>query len=295
MNGMMLFSIMGGICAVTIVAALFVWITLAWKRSRAPRDFKLLRVPGETLRRQIMALDESLFMFFVLAIFTPILTTTVVTVGVMNLWTKVSWIVLSVAVLVFVGNLMLSSAAVIQVMSRRRNLLLGYLGERAVGEELDALRADGCRIFHDVPAEGVRKKFNIDHVVVGPTGVWAVETKTRRKGKARPGYKEHEVIFDGKVLIWPWGEDRDGLDQAKNEAEWLGKWLNKMTGLTQPPRPILALPGWFVINRARGPISVQNEKNLRSAILGHGARVMSDVQIDLLSRQLENRCRDVED
>mgnify|MGYP000447730379 CR=1 FL=1 len=49
-----------------------------------------------------------------------------------------------------------------------------------VAEALAPLTVDGCRIFHDVPAAA----FNLDHVIVGPTGVFALETKTRRAGPA---------------------------------------------------------------------------------------------------------------
>ncbi len=54
----------------------------------------------------------------------------------------------------------------------------GWRGECLVGEMLTELLKDGCFVFHDVPGDG---KWNIDHVVIAPTGVFAVETKTRRK------------------------------------------------------------------------------------------------------------------
>src|SRR5579883_1012423 len=49
-----------------------------------------------------------------------------------------------------------------------RNWRFGMRGEQAVAEKLaDAgLAAAGYRVFHDVPAEKGRKKWNIDHVVV---------------------------------------------------------------------------------------------------------------------------------
>ncbi|MBU1055794.1 MAG: NERD domain-containing protein [Proteobacteria bacterium] len=35
----------------------------------------------------------------------------------------------------------------------------------------------GYKVYHDFPAE----KFNIDHIIIGPAGVYAVETKARQK------------------------------------------------------------------------------------------------------------------
>jgi len=39
------------------------------------------------------------------------------------------------------------------------------------------LMLDGFRVFHDIKA----KDFNIDHAIVGLSGVFAIETKTRSK------------------------------------------------------------------------------------------------------------------
>jgi hypothetical protein len=54
---------------------------------------------------------------------------------------------------------------------------LGAESERAVGEVLDELRAEGFIVVHDVeqPREG-----NVDHLVSGPTGVFMIETKRSR-------------------------------------------------------------------------------------------------------------------
>ncbi len=67
----------------------------------------------------------------------------------------------------------------------RENWRLGVRGEQLVGEALNdpAILAAGYRIYHDVPgAEG----WNIDHVVVGSSGVYVIETKARRDRGDRP-------------------------------------------------------------------------------------------------------------
>ena len=47
----------------------------------------------------------------------------------------------------------------LRFLNRRRNDLLGYLGERATAEWLEPLKAQGgYRIFHDVPCEGRKKE-----------------------------------------------------------------------------------------------------------------------------------------
>ncbi len=54
-------------------------------------------------------------------------------------------------------------------------LLKGADSEAAVGDELDPLREQGWFVFHDWP-----KEFggNVDHVVCGPRGAFAIETKS---------------------------------------------------------------------------------------------------------------------
>jgi hypothetical protein len=41
-------------------------------------------------------------------------------------------------------------------------------GEKAVGEFLERFREKGYRIFHDI----VGGDFNIDHVLIGPSGIY---------------------------------------------------------------------------------------------------------------------------
>ena len=53
--------------------------------------------------------------------------------------------------------------------------IAGGRAEERVGEELEGLRAHGFYVFHDVPLPGVG---NVDHVVLAPPGVFAVEVKT---------------------------------------------------------------------------------------------------------------------
>jgi hypothetical protein len=62
----------------------------------------------------------------------------------------------------------------------------------------------------------------IDHVLVAPTGVYAVETKARRKRKTPKGKRDHEVVFDGEKLQFPEATDLSSLHQAGQQADRLG-------------------------------------------------------------------------
>jgi hypothetical protein len=171
---------------------------------------------------------------------------------------------------------------------------LGFIGERYVAEWLDPLKAAGWFIFHDLPCEGANKKFNVDHVAVGPRGIWVVETKTHRKGRAKPGRRAHEVEFDGRQVIWPWFEESESLQQAANIANFLRDWLKTMTGKTYSVSAVLAVPGYLVTERKLGPVRLANPKSLPDVLTSSRNPVLPPVDIDLVRRQLEAKCRDVE-
>ncbi len=269
------------------------------RRDKPPVAFKLVRGPGESLRRRVFKFDENLMEWLLGWGLVPIFALLTVSALWIFAFKPQTWIEfncwLGFSAIVFGIALLFSIRRVVRGLFRYRSDRLGYLGERFVAEKIAPLARERFYIFHDVPAEAANRKFNLDHVVVGPTGLWLIETKTRRKGRARPGFAAHEVVFDGAQLIWPWGEDRHGLEQAEAEARWLSEWLHERTGFDLTARVILALPGWMVREQKVGPVRVLNPINIPDAILGRRQQVLTEEQIDLIARQLEDRCRDVED
>ncbi len=120
-----------------------------------------------------------------------------------------------------------------------RNLRQGHAGELAVGQFLERLRGSGYQVFHDV----VGDSFNVDHVLIGPTGVYTIETKTWSK----PTTGDARVRFDGDQLaIGSRSPDRDPIIQAKAQAKWLRAVLEESCGRKFVTRPVIVFPGWFV-------------------------------------------------
>ena len=277
-----------------ITGGIFWWSTTR-KKDRPPEKFKLLRSAGETQRRCVQKTDENLFVYFFGGAFVPLVIASLVLLLVIRLPKRLVPVGAAVAVILFLLSTVCAVIVLLRFLSRRRNDLLGYLGERAAAEWLEPLKAEGYRIFHDVPCEGRKKNFNIDHVVVGPTGVAAIEVKTRRKKKGREGYEEHVVTYDGQQLVWPWGEDRCGIDQLLSESDWLRKFIYNRTGLRVDPKPILALPGWWVTEHVVGAFRVASHKMVPKIVCDWKPQPLTPEQIDLISRQLDERCRDVED
>jgi len=175
-------------------------------------------------------------------------------------------------------------------LNKRRLYRFGYQGKIAVGQELNQLIRDGYYVYHDFFAD----KFNIDHIVVGPPGVFAVETKARSKPTTAGPAPDYKVKYDGKCLQFPDGTDVGSIEQTKKQAEWLSKWLQSATGERVWVRPVLALPGWFVERKGSGGIPVINPKKFRSIARPIEGKVLSESMISRIVHQLERKCRDME-
>ena len=78
-------------------------------------------------------------------------------------------------------------------------------------------------MFHNLIGDG----FNVDHVLIGPGGVFTVETKSYSKPASGPA----EISFNGEqVAIGGWQLDRNPVIQARAQAGWLRALLKETTG-----------------------------------------------------------------
>jgi len=278
--------------------AAMIWWAKRQRKTRLPfgDELKLQRGPGETQLALVRKFDEEGFMWMVCAATAPATVVLVLLVGALKLPKELQLAGVAVTLMAFIAVFIWSARWFARKAQESSNRYLGYFGERLVAEYLEPLKAQGWRIFHDVPALNNGQQFNLDHVAVGPTGVFAIETKTRRKGAARPGFDDHKVYFDGHALVWPWGEDSHGLDQTERNAAWLAETLAAETGERVPVIPILTLPGWWVeMKPAQDPrvCRVTNPKGL-AKFLPAGKVALSEAQIASVAGKLEVRCRDVE-
>ncbi len=149
----------------------------------------------------------------------------------------------------------------------------------------------GRQLFHDLPTDRLG---NIDHIVVAPAGVFAIEAKARRKGKASPGAPDHKVIYDGHRLQFPDGTDEEKLAQTKRNAVWLGKFLTTATGGPVTAKPVLTLPGWWVERKAWNGVAVLNQKEIRTHVLHLDGPALSEAQQRRIIHQLVQKRRDIE-
>jgi len=266
---------------------------------RSPFAEKLLRPPGESLRIKIDELRSSYWdnSFDLLPIlFGPVL------VFFISSWRGplISSIAVLSAILVCFFLALKKWQTLAGIRADLQNYRLGFDGERFVASELEPLAAQGYRVFHDFIVDtkpgGEVTNFNIDHIAVGPEGVFVFETKAKRKSTALtdPELSEYQLSFDGKIIKFPDGrQTAKPIEQAQRNAKELRNWLRN-SGITDIDyRPIVVYPGWFVKEGLE--TGVQPAKGIANRIpkMGRG-RKLSPSEVTALAARIEDKCRNVE-
>ena len=117
----------------------------------------------------------------------------------------------------------------------------GERGERHVADVLEELRSNGYRPIHDIVGDG----FNVDHVLVGPGGIFAIETKYRS------GRGEITVRNDG-VFVNDRLEEKDCLKQALASAAAVGKLIHESCARREWVNATVVFVGdWKIRNKWR--------------------------------------------
>jgi hypothetical protein len=264
-----------------------------WKerKKRMPFTQKILRPPGESLRLRLIELDEKLndrLIQLFLSAYSPLIMAGLVALQGVRPGIGV-WI--TIAVIAAIASIW-SAYRLWKVLSLRRRIRLGFEGERHVGESLNQLMLVGYRVFHDfLVTDKPRSIRNIDHVVIGPNGVFAVETKTRRKVKGENGAKV-TVVHDG--LQYPWGLDQRDLAQAEEDSTWLAQSLSKMSNEPVNVGSILVLPGWFIDRRSKPIVTVLSGSEVAANIPKLKGSTTSESEIRRLAAIIEDRNRSIE-
>jgi hypothetical protein len=257
---------------------------------RHPLQRDLLRGPGESQRERIADAARDAAEYAALALFLPILAFCVFPLkavwdGALPEDATIGAFLAGAAALLAWGL-----ARLWRVLSHARLLELGYEAEVAAGQELDALRHLGYRVFHDVPADGFVPR--IDHVLVGPAGVFAVAAMGRTAASGNGGIEPWEVTYDGERLQFPGWEETLPLGQAMAMADWLCGWLSEAIREPVPVRPVLVLPGWSVKRTAVSGIPVLAAWRIH-AYFGRMQPLaeMTDTMAERICEQLDRHCR----
>lgn len=253
-------------------------------RSRSPLKDKPLRNPGQSLENQQSDLAyDKILAPGMMALFLCI-------IAGLEWWAYLyprprNPVVYSVMALLAVAY---AAIQLLKVRPKLRALRLARDGEKAVGQFLERLREQGYQVFHDVLGDG----FNVDHVLVGPAGVFTVETKTFSK----PARGEAKISFDGeRILVDGLEPDRNPVVQAKAQAGWLRDLLAASTGRKITVRPVILFPGWFIEQKGASTreIWVLNPKALPD-FLNNKAESLAPEDVQLASYHLSRYIRERE-
>ena len=261
------------------------WIVRLKKKhtdeARRPFTVRPLRVAGESTREEADKIFESASEDMLFLMMGPL-------VGFSAALTLKSGAPLEWAipfVLLAVGSAWLG-VRIQRKLKRSWNYRLGAIGEQVVGRELDQLMSLGSQVFHDVQFDN----WNIDHVVVGNKGVFAVETKTWRKPSLDSDLPA-KIVFDGESLSVPgkW-MSQGAIKQARNNANSLSEWIAQAAGENVPVVPVVALPGWALEIERFGDVAVFSATKMGETMLKRGKCDLKPEQIQRIGFQIAKRC-----
>lgn len=129
----------------------------------------------------------------------------------------------------------------------------GYEGERVVGELLEEGLSDKYSVFNDVRFPG--RKANIDHIVVGPSGIFVLDTKNWRGTVA--------WAEDGETLLWNGEAEKKGVAKAiLADALDVHEKLKTLTNRDFFIKPILVFPLAKVVPRLNTKVELQQDDYL---------------------------------
>jgi hypothetical protein len=263
---------------------------MARARRRSPLTQDLLRAPGQALRERLEETQTDLGVDVGVLLFVPMLPLALFQLTSLITGRQISVNVIGIVLIGAMGFVAWQLRKLVLAAAEMDRLRLGLDAELAVGQELDQLMREGAVVFHDVPGE----KFNVDHVVVAPQGVFAVETKGYSKPTEASGKAGATVVFDGRQLMFPEYSGVKAIEQSRRQAAWVADWLQRATGDAVHVVPVLALPGWYVERKGRGDVHVLSGKELRKHLLGlQQAEPVTAEQLQRIAHQLEQRCRSV--
>ena len=150
------------------------------------------------------------------------------------------WTLLSLIVTVYGG------IQVFRLQGRLSHIGTSKQANQKVFEILDRIRSKGFVAFHGLAGNSR----NIDHVVVGPAGVYTIEAKAR-SGSGTIDYRsDDELVFAGRI------KDGRPLHQARSSAGAVQTRLNENLDESYRVKALVVFLGDWRVHREREDFSV---------------------------------------
>ena len=154
----------------------------------------------------------------------------------------------------------------------------------AIGHQLHRISSGNTRVYHDVATDaGI-----VDHVVVGPSGVYAINVvayKARKAGHAR---------LDGNTLFFPGSDAGLSVANIAEKSARLEKEFRQLLDHKVRVRSVIATPGWDIGEQSSELHLLVNERNI-AMLRGwrdNSDHLMND-DVESLQNELTAKCRRV--
>ena len=152
----------------------------------------------------------------------------------------------------------------------------------AIGHQLQRIASAHGRAYHDVPTSaGI-----VDHVLVGQSGVYAINVIARRH------LKKGSVNIGGNDLHFSNSEKTLPIVDVIATTNRLEKEFRKIVGKNIRVRSVIAVPGWEINDQTGGEHLLVNERNLPmiSGWKDQNDYLMNE-DVDALQKDLTRRCK----
>lgn len=192
----------------------------------------------------------------------------------------------TVAGMLFIGLAIAVAAAANHSRNRLQSFLKGAKGEEVTARALSMLPEE-FTIFHGLATR--KKEFttsgggDIDHVVVGPNGIFVVETKN---------WQDTITIENGKLLYDGEEPTRPPLEQVKSETTALCSYIKSATGVETKIQPVLCFASNTLPQGQQGTVGVLvcNANHLTNVILSESENPISDSTRQMVITLLQKDC-----
>jgi Nuclease-related domain len=142
-------------------------------------------------------------------------------------------------------------ARLLRVHSNERAWRVGAEGEEEVARHLARL-GEGWRVLHSIPIG--EKGSDIDHVVIGPAGVFTLNTKNHIRGN----------VWVTENVFMVNGQKREYFRNSRHEAKRASSLLSAACGFEVPVEPIIVVMAAKLIIKSRpADVRVVGRKTIR--------------------------------
>ena len=161
------------------------------------------------------------------------------------------WQLYLFVVVMSIGGL-LALARLIQTFVTRQHVRLLRDANIAIGHQLQRIAAGFGRVYHDVETTaGV-----IDHVIVGPSGAYAINVFAHRP------IKHGHVVLDSNSLRFAPSNKAVSIIATSKCTAALEREFRRLLDHRVRVRSVLAVPGWDVIEQASDEHLIVNDHSL---------------------------------